>query len=237
MTQLRVAFCYPTMAGPTDAFLDSLARSVPLLDGRYEHRAIHELGCPYISGARATMLRKAMQWGADVYVFLDDDVAWRPEDLVALIEAEGEVVAGTYRYKTGGDPTYMGRVFLGPNTRPIVRDTDGAIKAICLPAGFLKVTAGAVAKFMAAYPELNITGGDDFVSPDLFNHGAHKGVWYGEDYAFCRNWMDLGGEIWLLPDLDLDHHGRGVQKGLVWKGNFHRHLLEMGQRDPVREAA
>ena len=43
-------------------------------------------------------------------------------------------------------------------------------------------------------------------SVDLFNHGAHDGAWYGEDYAFSRNWLALGGDIWIVPDLNLTHH-------------------------------
>lgn len=246
----RVAFCYPTLERPTDAFLHALEGSLPLLDGRYEHAAVAELGCPYISAARATMIRKAMEWGADIFIFLDDDVSWRPEDLVALIDAEGDVAGGTYRFKVPQEGSsasvpqihvepseYMGKVFVGDGGKPLVRDTDGAIQALCLPAGFLKVTRLGIARFMAAYPELSITGGGSFNSPDLFNHGAYKGVWYGEDYAFCRRWMELGGELFLLPNLNLDHHGKGKWEGHVWPGNFHEHLLKMGRDERMKEAA
>lgn len=236
----RVAFCYPTVERPTRAFLDSLEGSLHLLGG-YEHAAVHELGNPYISAARATMLRKAMEWGADVFIFLDDDVSWRPQDLVRLIEADGDLVGGTYRFKKpdcgslhtspqvhSQEVEYMGKCFLGERGRPLVRE-DGAIHALCLPAGFLKVTRAGVERFMRGYPELDINGGGDFVSTDLFNHGAYRGVWYGEDYALCRRWNELGGDVWLLPDLQLDHHGKGKWEGHVWPGNFHEHLLAIGK--------
>lgn len=224
---LKVAIATPTRDRPHPAYLSALERSVPLLDQKYEHATVFEVGCPYISGARATCLRKAMKWGADVFVFIDDDVSWQPEDLIALIEAPGDVVGGTYRFKVDGDPKYMGRCCLGSNNLPLVREGDEAIQAICLPAGFLKVTRAGIERFMAAFPELTINADGEGDSPDLFNHGAHKGVWFGEDYAFCRRWGELGGDIWLLPKLQLDHNGAD---GRVWPGNFHQQLLADGAK-------
>lgn len=194
--------------------------SCPLLDAAgIEHSSVYEIGCPYISGARATLLRKAMQSGADVFVFLDDDVSWAPTDLVTLIETKDDVVSGFYRYKLD-DEQYMGVVNVKPDFTPKVR-ADGLISAWRVPAGFLKVTRSAVGRFMAHYPHLGIVDEECFVSPDLFNHGAYKGTWYGEDYAFSRNWIDCGGELWVVPDLNLDHN----EGERVWKGNFHNYML------------
>ncbi len=80
---------------------------------------------------------------------------------------------------------------------------------------------------MEGFPELIINADGAGETPDLFNHGAHLGRWYGEDYAFCRRWLELGEDVWLLPDVDVDHNGRGDDVR-VWKGNFHKHLLSMG---------
>jgi hypothetical protein len=113
---------------------------------------------------------------------------------------------------------------------PIVR-ADGCIRADKVPAGFLKVTAKAVDRFMAHYPEL-IYGERYRASVDLFNHGAHKGVWYGEDYAFSRRWRECGGDIWLVPDLDLTHHG-----DKPYPGNFHHFMLRQPGGSEFKEAA
>jgi hypothetical protein len=72
---------------------------------------------------------------------------------------------------------------------------------------------------MKQYPQL-LYGHPERYTVDLFNHGAHNGVWYGEDYAFSRNWRDLGGEIMLLPDLNIDHHSADK----CYSGNFHMFL-------------
>lgn len=218
----RVVFCIPTITRPYAVTLESLKASLPLLDASgWDHYLVTEVGCPYVSAARATMLRKALDVKADVIVFIDHDVSFKPEDLLKLIETDGDVVAGTYRFKND-DEAYMGVIDDNPDGSPKVR-ADGCIKATRVPAGFLKITAGAVNRFMTAYPEL-CYGPKFNPSVDLFNHGAHGGFWYGEDYSFSRNWIDCGGEIWLVPDLNIDHHT--TEK--AYPGNFHHFL----QRQP-----
>lgn len=222
MSKKKVIFCVPTLTRPYQQTLESLKNSVPLvIDAGWDEGMVTEIGCPYISAARATMLRKALDAKADVIVFIDHDVSWKPTDLLKLIETEGDVVAGLYRFKYDDHVEYMGAIQDNPldGHRPVVRK-DGAIKATRVPAGFLKITKEAVDKFMTAYPEL-CYGQKYNLSVDLFNHGAHKGQWWGEDFAFSRNWIDAGGEIWVVPDLDLTHHSADKD----YHGNFHEYLL------------
>ena len=214
-----VVLCVPTVTRPYKQTLDSIAASVPLLDKKgYNHKLVTTVGNPYISAARSQMLRKALDDKADVIVFIDHDLSFTPEDLLKLIETEGDVVAGTYRFKQD-EVKYMGVIFDDANALPITR-ADGCIKASRVPAGFLKITTGAVNKFMKAYPHL-VYGQAYSPSVDLFNHGAHNGAWWGEDYSFSRNWIDAGGDIWLVPDLNVNHHTTEKE----YKGNFHEFLL------------
>ncbi len=214
----KVVFCIPTLTRPYQQTLDSLAASLPLLEG-YDHHLVNEVGCPYISAARATMLRKALDAKADIIVFIDHDLSWEPSAILKLIEAEGDVVAGIYRFKTPEEEKYMGVLDDDADGMPKVR-SDGCIKATRVPAGFLKITRNAVNRFMQAYPHL-MYGEVSAPHVDLFNHGAHKGAWWGEDYAFSRNWIDAGGELWIVPDIDLHHHTSEA----VFSGNYHEFLL------------
>ncbi len=231
MRKSKVVFCIPTVKKPYQVTLDSLEASLPLLDG-YEHSMVSEVGCPYISNARATMLRKALDAGADIIVFIDHDLSWSPDALLKLIEADGDVVAGTYRFK---NPVveYMGQLIPGTDGTPIVRD-GGLLLAHSAPAGFLKITRNAVNRFIAAYPEL-LYGEKCSPHIDLFNHGAIDGVWYGEDYAFCKRWIERCGELFIIPDLNLHHH----TEDNVFEGNFHEFLLSCpgGSNDNSHEAS
>jgi hypothetical protein len=137
-----------------------------------------------------------------------------------LLQVKDDVVTGTYRFKKP-EEEYMGTIKSDGNDRPIVRK-DGCIWCDWAPGGFLKVTREAIRKIMRAYPEL-LYGEPDRYSVDLFNHGAHNGVWYGEDYAFSRRWNQAGGQIWLVPDIDITHHN--ITTGEAYPGNYHRFLL------------
>ena len=218
---VKVVFCTPSLAGPTAPYLKALEDSIPLIkDAGWTEGYAQEIGNAYISSARANLARKALDANAEVIVYLDYDLSWRPGDLLKLIETPGDVFAGTYRCKM---PTelYMGHFYTLSDGTPQCR-SDGCVKASRVPAGFLKLTRSAIDIFMKAYPEL-IFGPQSNPSVDLFNHGAHNGVWYGEDFAFSRRWEDAGGEIWVIPDLDIDHH-RGSE---TFKGNFHQYLARL----------
>lgn len=218
---MKVIICTPTRAKPSQPYLDSLAASIPSLEAAgWEHGTVFEVGSPYISHARSKALHKALAAGADAVVFIDDDVSWQPDAILRLLEADGDVVAGTYRFKKAGEPEeYMGAVVTKDDGTPVVR-ADGCIEAHSIPAGFLKVTREGVNRFMHAWPEL-LYGEACAPYVDLFNHGAHGGVWWGEDYAFARRWREKCGKVWLVPNLQIDHHSADS----VFPGNFHHFLL------------
>jgi len=217
----KVVICIPTIVKPFQQCLDALEASVPLLDAAgIDHYTAWSVGSPYISHARAQMVTKCLNACADIVVFIDHDMSWRPEDLLKLIETEGDFVSGAYRFKDDNEESYMGALLPDIHGMPQVR-ADGCVKAHCTPAGFLKMTRYGISKLMLFYPELNyISNGT--LTPDLFQHGVHKGVWLGEDYSLCRRWLEMGEEIWVIPDMNIDHYN---SEGRCWPGNYHSYLL------------
>lgn len=215
----KVVFCTPIVGRPYPGFITSLEASAAIVrDAGWDEALVQEINNPYISGARGKMLRKALDHDADVIVFLDYDLEWEPRAMLDLIETEGDVIAGTYRCKID-EEQYMGAVYSDANDRPIVR-ADGCIKASVAPAGLLKITKEAVDNFMGAYPEL-CYGPRYRQSVDLFNHGAHERLWWGEDYAFCRRYREKCGEVWIKPDITVTHW----MGDKPYPGNFHKFLL------------
>lgn len=234
----KVVFGIPLPKGqdPYPQTVQALRDSVPLVEAAgFEHGFTYTSGNPYISGARAEITRKALDAKADLIVYIDYDVSWDARDMITLLQTPGEVVGGTYRCKVEDESVYMGAVYThlappdaGPNLQamdgvPITR-SDGCIKARTLPAGFLKVTTACIDKFMRSYPEL-CYGPQYSLSVDLFHHGAHEGIWWGEDYAFCRNWEACGGECWLIPNININHWQRMGDEFKCYPGNYHEFLL------------
>lgn len=220
MSLKKVVFCIPPYPErPYQVTVDALKAEVPLIEAAgWEHGLSCEIGNPYISAARAIMLRKALDSKATDIVFIDHDVSWREGDLLKLLETEGGLVAGTYRFKFD-EESYMGRINANSSGIPITR-YDGAIEAEVGPAGFLKVERSAISKLMRNFPELCY---GDPIAPhfDLFNHGAYKGSWWGEDYACCRRWTEIGEKFWIVPDLDITHWSGKTP----YHGNFHKFLM------------
>lgn len=232
---MKVALCVPTVTKPYEACLDAMEAAVPVAEAAgHEVKFVQEVGNPYIGGARATMLRKALDDRCDAALFIDHDVAFRPEDLLALIEAPADVVAGTYRFKKP-DEEYMGEWVRDAAGKPVGQAVGDLVmlRATKVPAGFLKVTKEAVDRLMGAYPEL-CYGPRYSPSIDLFNHGAHERVFWGEDYAFSRRWIECGGDLWLLPELQITHH---ASDGTAFPGDLHEYLQRQpgGAKDPARE--
>jgi hypothetical protein len=230
----KVVICTPTHTMLCEPFKQSLAASAVLLkEAGWDDGFTVEIGNPYISAARAYMTRRALDVKPDAIVYLDHDLSWEPADLVTLINTPGDVVCGTYRYKKEAEE-YMGVISTdGESHQPLGR-RDGAIEALFGPAGFLKVTAAAIDKFMEKYPELCF-GPRYAPSVDLFNHGAHGNRWWGEDASFCRRWREIGGQVWIVPNLNLTHW----EGEKPYPGNYHKFLLRQpgGSEDPARKAA
>lgn len=216
---MKVVFCTPSLSGVTKPFSEALAKTAPVLkEAGWEEGFVQELGNPYISAARSTLTRKALDANADVIVYLDYDVSWEPEDIIKLLDTKDDVVAGTYRFKKD-EEEYMGSLLVDDNELPITNE-DGCLLAVGAPAGFLKVTRKAIREFMRAYPALAY-GEPEKPSIDLFNHGAYNGTWWGEDYAFSRRWREIGRDLWILPNINVDHWSGET----CFKGNFHKYLL------------
>ena len=78
-----------------------------------------------------------------------------------------------------------------------------------------------------AYPELKYgatvvntlnTGVNE--AYDFFNMGSlGSSKWTTEDYAFCDRWREIGGQLWVYPDIEFTHTGNKS-----FTGNFHKYL-------------
>lgn len=239
----KVFFCTPTIVKPYQAYLDAMEKTVPYLEERgWECFSVYEIGCPYISHARSKMLRDCcdkLNTDSDVdadefIVFIDHDLSWEPEDMLALLEypIKGQVVCGTYRFKRD-TIEFMGKPLKGLNGGIMCKKYGDkeAVHMQDIPAGFLRIDKDVVNHFMGKFPEL-VYGDRYRPYVDLFNHGAHEGVWYGEDYAFSRRWREAGGEILCLPKLNLIHHAKDKEGlELPYSGTYDEYLRTFKPKD------
>ena len=180
---------------------------------------------PYIQKARNDLVSMFLKSDSDIFVFVADDLEYKAEDLLKLVETVGDVAVGVYRQKID-NVNYPVTVFGDKDKRPIVRD-DGCIKAYRIQTGFLRINRPVFERMIEGFPELSYYGldhGKKFdVNHDFFPQGVHNHRWIGEDYAFCDLWRSLGGEIWIIPDMDLTHYN----KEIGYPGNYHEYLKSL----------
>ncbi|WP_408736843.1 hypothetical protein [Acetobacter sacchari] len=93
--------------------------------------------------------------------------------------------------------------------------------------GFMLISRRAVERMIAAYPETRYTRIDAAVGRSVSAQPAaaeayalfdcmidpETGTYLSEDFAFCRRWRQIGGEVWLDPSIVLTHTGPSTFSG------------------------
>lgn len=152
-------------------------------------------------------------------VMIDDDVNWEDGALVRLLSHPCDVVAGLYPKRS--DPIEFPCKMM-PGAVP---DANGILEMRMVPTGFFRVQRHALERMVAAYPhrayrDTNVPGGKAHwlfatelgIDPDNPAPDGMMDLW-GEDFAFCRLWTDIGGRIFADTLLHFQHIGRKAYDG------------------------
>lgn len=207
----------PVLDGkPCAQTVDSLVAEVMLGFPKGVHfLVLWEIGCSLIGVARNKIVHRFLNTPqADCLVFVDADISWKGGDLTKLVLSPHEVIGGTYmtkqengRFHVRGSPEKIGDLY----------------KVEGLPGGFIKMSRSVFDKIKAdPYKDDN---GQDM--RDFFPVGMHDGRMWGEDYGFCRIWLESGGEIWLDPSIKLRHH----DGNRAFTGDFEEWLEKVSNGD------
>lgn len=174
-------------------------------------------GDPLISHARNVIFSTFLnRTDCTDLVFIDDDVSWEPGTLLKLISHPADLVAGLYRHKR--DPESYPFNLLDPDLGKLQQDRNtGLILVADVPFGFTRISRACAEKMWEAAKDKPFRHQS---APDLdcrlvFDVEYRDGQYFGEDYYFCRNWREIGGQVWVDPSLVLTHHGFKDYKGNV----------------------
>ena len=159
----------------------------------------------------------------DYFISIDSDLeilnSFKQNNIFSkLIDQNKEFVGGLYPLKQYESEPKCASIPIGIPREKIPFD-QGVIPMQWLSSGCWCLTRSAVQKMADAYPELDYVG-DDNVSgqtihglciPDIFEvgeEGKKFKKYLSEDWAFCRRWKDIGGEIWADTSIILNHLGK-----------------------------
>lgn len=170
-------------------------------------------GDPYLAKVRNSIATRALiEFPQMTHLFfIDADLGWNADAALRLVKSGHDVCAGIYPKKTL-PPEFPCELRLDPENNNQLIERDGWCLANAVPTGFLCIKRNVLEKMAVGrgvYRDLD--GKEKY---NIFQQGFHPsedgsdiGQWWGEDYAFCRQWNEMGGEIWVWPDIGFSHTG------------------------------
>lgn len=191
-------------------------------------------GDSLIPRARGALATRFLASGYSHLFFCDADIGFAPEAVFRLLDAGKDLIGGIYPLKrTDWDKVRkaaqagaadLQAASLGfvirflPNARNEVAVEDGLARVAYVGTGFMLVARTVVEQLAAAHPELKVRMGDMSSAEEvhmLFETMVEPETreYLSEDYAFCRRWRDLGGEVWADLTPVLAHVGRTTYAG------------------------
>jgi hypothetical protein len=186
------------------------------------------------------------------FLFVDADIGFEPEQVFRLIESGADMVAGVYPIKRinwdkarrvieNKRPKVAAAALdyvLEINDPDHVAVVNGFTRVRYAGTGFLMIRRHVFEKMCVAYASLQFFREHSLDalagSPNRFALfecmiDAKSGTYLSEDFAFCKRWTDMGGEIWADLQSRLDHVGPSVFHGDI--------SSQFGAAVPVTDAA
>ena len=156
-------------------------------------------GCSVLHIARDQVVRDFLKSDGDKLVFVDDDVSWEAGSLLKLASHRVELAGGAYRFKRAVEDYPVQWL---PKPELWADPETGLLEVLTLPGGFLCIARSVFERMRAAHPERSYSHMGERL------HGFfHAPIGASEDTQFCLEWREIGGKVWLDPELRLDHHG------------------------------
>jgi hypothetical protein len=240
--RIHLAVATPCFGGQLSSiYVQSIFRLQGALRAKsnVEMKVLLRDGDALITRARANLMTQFLDdASATHFLFIDADIGFEPEQVFRLIECGADMVAGVYPIKrVNWDKARRlienKRQSLAPGALDYVLELEdpdhvavvnGFTRIRYAGTGFLMIRRHVFEKMCAAYPSLQFFrehSHDDLVGSRnrfaLFECmiDPATGTYLSEDFAFCKRWTDIGGEIWADLQSRLDHVGPSVFHGDV----------------------
>lgn len=216
--------CYGGMV--TDGYLQSMFATAHHARENGVQLALYTLGGEsLVSRARNNLVTTLYDHPEyDAIFFIDADQVWEWESFNRVLSANVDIACGIYPKKkihwdeliaaaktmeNKSDIIAQGLQFASAVYDPSER-VDGFARVRNGATGFMRIDRSVIEKMVQNYPELKYSV-DPYERPGeeaycLFDTMLTEGVYLGEDFAFCRRWQEMGGEIWADMDGPIVRH-------------------------------
>ena len=165
-----------------------------------------------ISRARNTLTAKFLHNKESTHLmFVDADIGWEPWHLLVMLNAQKDVIGGLYPMKSL-PVKWCVNGFDGAAV-----SEDGNLQEVSKTGtGFMLIQRDVFEKLNAhpaTKPFINDIGLPAELNPYMktyFDTAVRENRYYSEDWTFCENWRDLGGQVWVDKRVLLRHTGTYV---------------------------
>ncbi len=251
MRKPLVVIATPCFGGQVGiAYMNSVLRLMAAVGGRIGLELIQIGGDALVTRARALLVARFLDHpDATHLLFVDGDIAFDPAQFERLFALDQDFAGAMYpakridwpqlvRRMAEGEPAptaglqYVGALCTGD----ALRMRSGFATAQYAGTGFMLLKRTVLERLIAAHPELAFRGihGTPEFEADTKNRFAlfdpmidpETGMYLSEDFAFCRRWRALGGEIWLDLRSAVTHGGSAD-----FVGNTERRYFPASTRD------
>lgn len=156
-------------------------------------------GCSHPAMGRNQLAKAFMESDCDRLFFLDADVTWAPGHLIKLCHYPVDFVGGSFRFKLK-DESYP----VGWLEKDLWSNELGLLEVASLPGGFLSLSRKVFEVLKTAHPHRSYEhlGKTCHCYFQMKFEGGHL---CGEDSYFAKEWRDLGGKVYLDPEIALTH--------------------------------
>lgn len=181
-----------------------------------EVEVFDESGNAMIGDCRSLIVQHFLASKATHLIFIDSDVSWEKGALVRLVDSDEDFVGCAYPYRR--DPIAF-PISWDTSKGELWANAKGLIPVWGLAGGCICLKREMLERMVEAYKDLEFYCKDApeekaFALFDPYREGKIK---YGEDYSFCKRWRDLGGSIWLYPEVLMGHTGYKTFGGHIGK--------------------
>jgi hypothetical protein len=159
-----------------------------------------------IPRARNECARALLESEYEALMFIDADIEFTEEDVAKLWNMDQDVAVGCYPMKKPGAPYAAWRQGKLVELEDL-KCMKGPFQVDYAGTGFMLVRRGVFERLQDEFPESAYETKDKKTAWNFFPIEVRNGCLLSEDYAFCQNWTDMGGSIWMDPSVRLLHHG------------------------------
>ncbi len=170
-----------------------------------------------ISRARNTLTAKFLNTPESTHLmFIDSDIGWEPWHLLVMINARKDVIGGLYPMKSLPVKWCVNGI---PGKETGSPEEPNIVEVSKTGTGFLLIKRDVFEKLNqhpATRPFNNDIGLPEELNPYMktyFDTAVRENRYYSEDWTFCENWRDLGGQVWVDKRVLLRHVGTYVFDG------------------------